>query len=107
MVNVNTEQKSIDWFAINFDEFTKRLEAAKEAKSLRDTAVAQMELCEARECGHPPFKKDGTPHKGRECDHPDAMGYGRGTDICNSLYWEYGQLWEFFAAVGLMGGEDE
>lgn len=95
-------QMQIDWFALDFKEFKARLVPAVEAREELEMIASQIEQCEARKCGHGPFKKDGKPDKRSLCEG-DGRPVQQLQERGQSLMWEHASLWDFFTAVGLMG----
>lgn len=94
------EQEYVDWFAIDMEAFTRLYNEYVQAEKDAKEAQRLAELCERRECGHGPFKKDGTPHRGRPCE--DDKGYLAMRDagnLANALYYTHHK--DFWKAIGL------
>ena len=98
----------IDWSKVDLDELERRYQAGREAAAHVKALEAQMDACMNRVCGHPPFKKDGTPDKRYDCSEGGGWEkfYNEFTTASNELYYQHGS--ELFKAIGLpLSDEDE
>ena len=99
---MNKTSKKIDWFTIDMDAFQEAYDELLEAIAEYEEVSAQAEACRNRTCQHGPFKKDGTPHRGRECENDEGFkAYNKECNLGNALHYQYHI--DFFKRIGLVG----
>ncbi len=81
------------------------------AKAYRENERCQrlIESIETNgECKHPNArrKKDGTRDKRFSCSECQSIGY-KALDRANSLYYDWGQVWDLFERIGMSVKESD
>lgn len=71
---------------------------AEKMRAEHDRLIAAEKTCRNRTCGHPPFKGDGTPHRGRGCfgnlEYPYLL-----RSESRSIATSWGPVWEFIDRI--------
>lgn len=91
--------REIDWFAIDMDAMKEKWNAYLDACERVERLDAMQQACADGECEHDrPLRKDGRPHKGREC--PQGYGlYNEWNRSSQSLVFDHAS--SFWESIGL------